>query len=206
MGDARRTNMSTLPQSSIRCYYQSFLHYYASVVRPFDIIDARLEVSHVHIRTWPQPVLLKQIEEGPLPVRVWNPKVRLDGRSLVVLLKKIFQLYPGDRAHRMPIITPAYPSMCATHNVTASTQMIMTEEFKRGDFLKTHRIHWQLNFLHPGSDIVDKVIVGTGSWSELFTKHDFFHKYRYYLQVIASTGDPDLQIKWWVLFLSLILI
>ena len=25
--------------------------------------------------SWPQPVLLKQIEDGPLPVRVWNPKV-----------------------------------------------------------------------------------------------------------------------------------
>ena len=33
----------------------------------------------------------------------------------------------------MPIITPAYPSMCATHNVMASTQLIMTEEFKRGN-------------------------------------------------------------------------
>ncbi|KZT05564.1 polymerase [Laetiporus sulphureus 93-53] len=111
--------------------------------------------------SWPQPVLLKQIEDGPLPVRVWNPK-----------------LYPADRAHRMPIITPAYPSMCATHNVTASTQMIMTEEFKKG------------------SEIVDKVIVGSASWSELFAKHDFFHKYRYYLQIIASTGSPELQIKW----------
>lgn len=29
------------------------------------------------LRSWPQPVLLKQIEEGPLPVRVWNPKVRV---------------------------------------------------------------------------------------------------------------------------------
>ncbi|KAG2343642.1 Poly(A) polymerase [Suillus weaverae] len=114
--------------------------------------------------SWPQPVLLKQIEEGPLQVRVWNPK-----------------LYPADRSHRMPIITPAYPAMCSTHNVTASTQMIVTEEFKKG------RI---------GADIVDKVIVGTASWSELFQKHDFFHKYRYYLQVIASTGTPDLQIKW----------
>lgn len=28
-------------------------------------------------RSWPQPVLLKQIEEGPLQVRVWNPKVLL---------------------------------------------------------------------------------------------------------------------------------
>jgi poly(A) polymerase Pap1 len=34
----------------------------------------------------------------------------------------------------MPIITPAYPAMCATHNVTASTQMVMTEEFKKGFF------------------------------------------------------------------------
>jgi poly(A) polymerase len=111
--------------------------------------------------SWPQPVLLKQIEEGPLQVRVWNPK-----------------LYPADRSHRMPIITPAYPAMCSTHNVTASTQMIVTEEFKKG------------------ADIVDKVIVGTASWSELFQKHDFFHKYRYYLQVIASTATADLQIKW----------
>ncbi|KAJ7248448.1 Poly(A) polymerase central domain-containing protein [Mycena rebaudengoi] len=111
--------------------------------------------------SWPQPVLLKQIEEGPLQVRVWNPK-----------------LYPADRSHRMPIITPAYPAMCSTHNVTASTQMIMTEEFKKA------------------ADIVDKVIVGKAAWSELFAKHDFFHKYRYYLQVIASTGHADLQIKW----------
>ncbi|KIJ13272.1 hypothetical protein PAXINDRAFT_163709 [Paxillus involutus ATCC 200175] len=111
--------------------------------------------------SWPQPVLLKQIEEGPLQVRVWNPK-----------------LYPADRSHRMPIITPAYPAMCATHNVAASTQMIVTEEFKKG------------------ADVVDRVIVGTASWSELFAKHDFFHKYRYYLQVVASTDDQELHIKW----------
>lgn len=24
---------------------------------------------------WPQPVLLKQIEDGPLQMKVWNPKV-----------------------------------------------------------------------------------------------------------------------------------
>lgn len=45
------------------------------------------------------------------------------------------QLYPSDRSHRMPIITPAYPSMCSTHNVTLSTQSIMTAEFKRGAFI-----------------------------------------------------------------------
>lgn len=87
--------------------------------------------------------------------------------------------------------------MCATHNVTESTQMIMTDEFKKGLYHfhscpKSHSYHRQ------GADIVDKVIVGSASWSDLFAKHDFFHKYRYYLQVIASTGNPDLQIKWWV--------
>ena len=46
------------------------------------------------------------------------------------------------------------------------------------------------------SEIVDKVIINKASWSDLFAKHDFFHKYRYYLQVIASTDDPDIQIKW----------
>ncbi|KAH9943189.1 polymerase [Epithele typhae] len=115
----------------------------------------------MHRWSWPQPVLLKAIEDGPLQVRVWNPR-----------------LYPQDRNHRMPIITPAYPSMCATHNVMRSTQTIMTEEFKRG------------------SEIVDQVINGEAEWSALFAKHDFFFRYRFYLQVVASSADIDIQNKW----------
>ncbi|KZT42918.1 Poly(A) polymerase [Sistotremastrum suecicum HHB10207 ss-3] len=111
--------------------------------------------------SWPQPVMLKQIEEGPLQVRVWNPK-----------------LYPSDRAHRMPIITPAYPAMCSTHNVTESTHKVMTDEFRKA------------------AEIVDQVMVDKAQWSQLFAKHDFFHKYRYYLQITASSGDADTQIKW----------
>jgi poly(A) polymerase len=30
---------------------------------------------------WPQPVLLKHLEDGPLQVRVWNPKVRYKERA-----------------------------------------------------------------------------------------------------------------------------
>ena len=87
--------------------------------------------------------------------------------------------------------------MCATHNVTASTQMVMTEEFKKGA-LRTLAVYTNKCFLRSlsGADIVDKVIVGTAEWVELFAKHDFFHKYRYYLQIIASTGEHDLQLKW----------
>ncbi len=68
--------------------------------------------------------------------------------------------------------------MCATHNVTQSTQMVMTQEFQRG------------------SEIVDRIFLGKATWKELFEKHDFFHRYKYYLQVIASSGSADLQLKW----------
>lgn len=37
---------------------------------------------------WPQPVLLKPIESGPLPVRVWNPKVRFFGYFRIPLSKE----------------------------------------------------------------------------------------------------------------------
>ena len=85
--------------------------------------------------------------------------------------------------------------MCATHNVTQSTQMIMTEEFKKGNNQSVCR-PFILLIRMSGSEIVEKVIVGSANWSDLFAKHDFFHKYKYYLRVIASTGSPELQIKW----------
>ncbi|KAL1932566.1 hypothetical protein VTP01DRAFT_8244 [Rhizomucor pusillus] len=110
---------------------------------------------------WPQPVLLKPIEDGPLQVRVWNPK-----------------LYPADKAHRMPIITPAYPSMCATHNVTDSTRTIMIKEFKRA------------------ADIVENTMIGKGKWEDLFENSNFFQAYKHYLQVTATSNSADTQLKW----------
>lgn len=46
------------------------------------------------------------------------------------------------------------------------------------------------------ADILDKIVVRSASWSELFERHDFFHRYRYYLQITASSVDPDVQLKW----------
>lgn len=110
---------------------------------------------------WPAPILLKNIEDGPLAVRVWNPKT-----------------YPADRAHRMPVITPAYPSMCATHNVTQSTLRIIISELNRG------------------AEFTDKILKENLSWDTLFEKNDFFHKYKYYLQVIASSDNIDSHRVW----------
>lgn len=102
--------------------------------------------------SWPQPVLLKQIEDGPLQVRVWNPR-----------------LYALDRQHRMPVITPAYPSMCATHNITGSTQKVILSEFKRG------------------IEIMNDISVGRKLWADLLARHNFFHQYKFYLCIVAAT-------------------
>ncbi|KAI8069521.1 Poly(A) polymerase central domain-containing protein [Gongronella butleri] len=110
---------------------------------------------------WPQPVMLKTIETGPLAVRTWNP-----------------QLYPSDRNHKMPIITPAYPSMCATHNVTFSTMKIMQKEFERGKV------------------IAAQAIKGERPWKDLFDKGTFFTDYKTYLVVIASSTSSEIQLKW----------
>lgn len=112
--------------------------------------------------SWPQPVLLKQIEDGPLQVRVWNPR-----------------LYPHDRQHRMPVITPAYPSMCATHNITPSTQKIILAEFKRG------------------IEIMNQIALKQKVWADLLERHTFFHQYKFYLCIIAGTQGPyEEHVKW----------
>ncbi|KAL1407225.1 polynucleotide adenylyltransferase [Vanrija albida] len=108
---------------------------------------------------WPQPVLLKRIDPGPsnMTHAVWNP--RTDRR---------------DMAHRMPVITPAYPSMCSTHNITASTMTIIKNEMLRA------------------MQITDKITANPGSsWVELFDRIDFFGMYRTYVHIIASASTPE---------------
>ncbi|KAA8651544.1 polynucleotide adenylyltransferase [Aspergillus tanneri] len=111
---------------------------------------------------WPQPVLLKPIEEGPLQIKVWNP-----------------QLYHGDRFHLMPIITPAYPSMCATHNVSLSTKTVILRELQRG------------------GDIVDRIFLKQQTWNDLFARHTFFTRdYKYYLSITASSKTKEAESVW----------
>jgi len=79
----------------------------------------------------------------------------------------------------MPIITPAFPCMCATHNITQSTKQVIQRELKRA------------------GDITDKIMQGKLMWKEIFVKHTFFTKdYKYYLSVIASSTSEETQLIW----------
>lgn len=79
----------------------------------------------------------------------------------------------------MPIITPAYPSMCATHNISLSTKAIIVRELERG------------------RGITDKIFTGQLQWRDLFAKHTFFtHDYKYYLSIVAASRTKDAQQVW----------
>ena len=79
----------------------------------------------------------------------------------------------------MPIITPAYPSMCATHNISWFTKEVINRELKRAGL------------------IMDQVIAGKTPWKDLFGKHTFFTQgYKYYLCVTSSSTTIEAQLKW----------
>lgn len=106
---------------------------------------------------WPLPVMLKEIEQGNGKEKVWNP-----------------QIYSGDKRNIMPIITPAYPSMCSTYNISKSGKTVILRELERG------------------SRITSEIFFGKGKWSDLFEKHTFFTKdHKYYLSVIASCKEGE---------------
>lgn len=90
-----------------------------------------------------------------------------------------FQIYKGDSFHLMPIITPAYPSMCATHNITRSTKQVIQRELKRG------------------GNITDQIMMGKIPWKNLFEKHTFFTQdYKRYLSVVSASTTKEAQLLW----------
>ena len=79
----------------------------------------------------------------------------------------------------MPIITPAYPSVCTTHNMSKSIKQILHKEFKRGQ------------------KITDQIMLGKAQWKELFTKDTFFTAgYKYYLAVTSASTTKDALLIW----------
>ena len=79
----------------------------------------------------------------------------------------------------MPVITPAYPSMCATHNISNFTKRIICREMERA------------------FEIVEKIFSKQLRWKDLFSRHSFFTDgYKYYLGVIAASRSREAQLTW----------
>jgi len=68
---------------------------------------------------WTNPVTLCPItqstEVGLMGFKIWNPKIN-----------------SSDKYHLMPIITPSFPCMNSTYNVSETTKKILISEFSRG--------------------------------------------------------------------------
>ncbi|KAJ0801572.1 putative polynucleotide adenylyltransferase [Helianthus annuus] len=114
---------------------------------------------------WPNPVMLCAIEEGSLGLQIWDPRKN-----------------PKDKYNLMPIITPAYPSMNSSYNVSSSTLRIMTQEFKRGH------------------NVCEAMVLNNGSWLQLFEPYRFFEAYKNYLQIdiVAVCEEDMMNWKGWV--------
>lgn len=74
----------------------------------------------------------------------------------------------------MPIITPAFPSMCSTHTITHSTKDTLLKEFKRAE------------------ELLASIQNGKLAWADLFSPHTFFTEdHKYYLSVIAASRTKE---------------
>ncbi|XP_077217674.1 nuclear poly(A) polymerase 4-like isoform X2 [Tasmannia lanceolata] len=114
---------------------------------------------------WPNPVMLCSIEEDELGFPIWDPRK-----------------HPRDRTHHMPIITPAYPCMNSSYNVSTSTLRVMMEQFQNGN------------------KICEEIELNKAQWSALFEPYHFFETYKNYLQVDIVAADADDLLTWkgWV--------
>eukprot|EP00028_Trichosphaerium_sp_Am-I-7-wt_P004545 CAMPEP_0168517028 /NCGR_PEP_ID=MMETSP0405-20121227/5781_1 /TAXON_ID=498012 /ORGANISM="Trichosphaerium sp, Strain Am-I-7 wt" /LENGTH=623 /DNA_ID=CAMNT_0008536907 /DNA_START=35 /DNA_END=1906 /DNA_ORIENTATION=- len=111
---------------------------------------------------WPMPVKLNNIEEGgSLGREVWNPRIN-----------------HRDRLHLMPVITPAYPAMNSTYNVSKSTLSILKSELKRG------------------CDAIHGTFTGVKKWELLYEPLEFFMLYRHYVKIRVMAKNKDDYKSW----------
>jgi poly(A) polymerase Pap1 len=132
--------------------------------------------------TDPTPVLLATISNGNpnLGFKVWSPNA------------------PGNARHIMPVITPAYPSMNTTHNVSRPTLATMKSEIARGkemvDAIVANAEHAGMRADSPESSV--QAERGVVAWQKVFEKASFFGDYANLLQVDVYAEDPESFKKW----------
>ena len=114
---------------------------------------------------WPAAVRLNEAFDAGLGLGVWNPDVNYK-----------------DRYDLMPILTPAYPVMNSTHNVSKVTMRVLQAEVKRG--------------LDICNQIKARPADSRAEWLRLMEDSDFFTSYKDFLDVrIASECEED-HLQW----------
>ena len=78
----------------------------------------------------------------------------------------------------MPVITPAFPSMNSTYNVTESTKQLMLDEFDRG------------RRLLEGAPICEE------SWYKLCERTNFFARYNHFYRIDIHAATEELFSQW----------
>ncbi|CAA9989070.1 poly(A) polymerase PAP, putative [Plasmodium knowlesi strain H] len=142
------------------------------------------------IWNWKYPVLIQNINkynnvDGLRNFSVWDPEKNIK-----------------DKLHVMPIITPAFPCMNSTHNVTYCTRSILIDEFKRA--------HYIINYMemNPGANVtfvmnqangvVTPVSAPSSSttssssniWTNILQPLDLFGTYKHFLHIqIMATSE-----------------
>ena len=126
---------------------------------------------------WPTPIKLNHVvEHDTMNLTVWNPNK-----------------HPKDRYDIVPILTPAYPSMNSTHNVSKSTLRVITNEFKRGlEICNTIKSLQSNDTTH--SDELSNTI--QSHYIQLFEHSDFFFLYKDYLDIEISSYSESDQLMW----------
>ena len=82
----------------------------------------------------------------------------------------------------MPVITPAFPAMNSTHNVTETTKRILLDEFRRG------------------YEVVKNVEAHKAEWHEVHEPFPYFTQFRNFLwlEILAKTEESYLKFNGWV--------
>lgn len=119
------------------------------------------------------PVLLCPISPGiaSLSFKVWSPTA------------------PGSARHIMPVITPSFPSMNTTHNVSRFTLQTMKLEI-------AHTKKLVDDVVTKASTSGEGSSPGVAAWERLFERSSFFGDFSCYLAVDVFADDAESYSRW----------
>lgn len=115
----------------------------------------------------------------------WSEPILLNDVKKEVDFKCDIQVWVDDGKSEFKVITPAFPAMNSTYNVSESTKRVMIKEFQ---FFRNFT-----DLIKLSDSVVKKNLC---TWKDLFNEIDFFSYYSCYLQIdVVATNEEDFK-KW----------